>query len=162
MGVQKVQCAKVEAVQLKGNQVEGQKIEAVQEKIEGPVFSPMDDQKYNLSPYNKLMGHPSQQKSLYEGKLYRLQQGKWQIVTNAVLTPENFLNIKIINMTKIKIKAESQVNGTRMIKISTNTEDFFFSVYVQEQRELMAALIWAKLASMGRTCPFNDPFSNKI
>jgi len=75
-----------------------------------------------------------------------------------VLTPKAFLNINILSITKIKIKAESAVNGTRVIKISTATGEFFFSVMAQEQAEWMARILWAKMAAMGKQCPLNDAF----
>ena len=52
----------------------------------------------------------------------------------------------------MKVKAESQLNGTRIIKISTNIQDYFFSVMLQDQQEWMVRILWAKLTSMGKMC----------
>jgi hypothetical protein len=54
------------------------------------------------------------------------------------------------------------MNGTRVIKISTATGEFFFSVMAQDQAEWMARILWAKMAAMGKQCPLNDIFQGAI
>ena len=90
------------------------------------------------------------QDNLYMGKIFQRVNGQWHPIESAVLTPKAFLNINILLINKMKIKAESHINGTRMIKISTATGDFFFSVMAQDQAEWMTRILWAKLAAMGR------------
>ncbi len=63
----------------------------------------------------------------------------------------SFIGIPINAITKVKVKAESRIPGTRLLKISTNQSDFFFSVAAEQQSEWMTKLIWAKLTSMGCT-----------
>lgn len=45
-----------------------------------------------------------------------------------------------------------------MIKITTKNQDFFFSVIPEQQVEWMSRIIWAKLASLGKTCNVNEIF----
>lgn len=92
------------------------------------------------------------------GKVQQLVGTNWQAPVDAQLTADTFMNIKIAQITKLKIKAESRINGTRMIKISTGLQEHFFSVMAQDQIEWMSKLVWVKLASMGKICNINDNF----
>lgn len=49
-----------------------------------------------------------------------------------------------------------------MIKITTTTQDFFISVLLEQQAEWMARIIWAKLASLGKSCNVNELFEGSI
>lgn len=62
------------------------------------------------------------QEVLFTGKLFQLINGQHQPIEQARLTAEEFLNIKVVNIIKMKVKAESQINGTRVIKLSTNNQ----------------------------------------
>jgi hypothetical protein len=112
----------------------------------------------------ELMPNPNQkeQQILYQGDVYEQSNGKWNLVERAILTAKSFMNIEISAITKLKIKAESQVNGTRMLKICTDKGDHFFSVRVEEQAEWMMKLVWAKLISMGVMCKIVSNYSGQV
>lgn len=78
----------------------------------------------------------------------------WETIEEATITNEAFLDIDIASITKLKVKAESKMPGTRMLKISTIGQDYFFSIMVEQQVEWMASLVAAKLASLGKVCEF--------
>lgn len=99
---------------------------------------------------------------LFMGKVQQQVGFSWQSPVEAQLTTDTFMNIKIASITKIKIKAESRISGTKMIKISTTGQDYLFSVVAQEQIEWMSKLIWAKLAFMGKQCNINDNYDGHI
>ena len=85
------------------------------------------------------------------------------MVKNAVLTAQSFLNIKVFDITKLKIKAECQLSGTRLIKICTkNGQEHFFCVRAQDQADWMMKIVWAKLNSMGVRCKIMDQFRGKV
>ena len=73
------------------------------------------------------------------------------------------MNIKVVDITKLKIKAESQVPGTKMIKICTkNNQEYFFSVREKDQADWMMKIVWAKLNSMGIRCKIVDQFKGTV
>jgi hypothetical protein len=65
-------------------------------------------------------------------------------------------------MAKIKIKGNSEINLTRLIKISTFSAECFFSVFENQHVELGTKLIWAKLATMGKQCRLDEPFNGHV
>jgi hypothetical protein len=65
-------------------------------------------------------------------------------------------------MIKIKIKGQSEINLTRLIKISTYSGDTFFSVLENQQIELGTKIIWAKLTTMGKHSRLDQPFNGHI
>jgi hypothetical protein len=72
------------------------------------------------------------------------------------------MQTKITNITKMKIKLESCMNNTRMIKLTTTSGDLFFSVFAQEQPEWMARITWAKLATIGHIANLTEPYHGHI
>jgi len=65
------------------------------------------------------VSNQQQKQLLFFGKVQQLSGSIWQPAVDAQLTAETFMNIRIASITKLKIKAESRIGGTRMIKIST-------------------------------------------
>lgn len=73
------------------------------------------------------------QKVLYEGKLYQQSYGNWSEATGS-LTADNFLNYNMQRLSKIKVKYESHVPGTKVIKLTFDGHgDVFVSVPSQFQ-----------------------------
>jgi hypothetical protein len=58
------------------------------------------------------------------------------------------MNIPLSSITKLKIKAESSLRGTKLLKISAGNNDFFFSVRAQDQLQWTLALIYQKMITM--------------
>jgi hypothetical protein len=63
------------------------------------------------------------------------------------------MNIPLSSITKLKIKAESSLRGTKLLKISAGSNDFFFSVRAQDQLQWTLALIYQKMITMGQGPP---------
>jgi hypothetical protein len=114
------------------------------------------------NPYEAVNREPNLQEQLFVGKVWQQVKGEWEATEQAELTAETFFNIKILGITKMKIKAQSEVKGTRLIKISTHHQDFFFSVMAQEQIEWMTRILWAKMASMNRVISVTETFQGAI
>ena len=82
---------------------------------------------------------------------------------DSVLTADSFMKIKIHEITKVKVKADSHIAGTRMLKICTSkNEEFFFCVRKEEQADWMMKIVWAKLNSMGVRTKIAHHFRGKI
>lgn len=58
---------------------------------------------------------------LFQGEIYQRTGTRWQCVP-ASLTSQHFINIPLKVIDKLKIKAETQMNGTRIIKISSGAD----------------------------------------
>ena len=100
---------------------------------------------------------------MFEGDVYQKIYGKWQLINGGRLTVNKFINLKISELTKIKIKYASEIPNTRIVKLTMNAEgDAFFSMFKQSQVECSCRIIWAKLAAVGRLCNINDSFNGHI
>jgi hypothetical protein len=124
-----------------------------------------DNRRAELNQYAEvglLSDSQRDQQVLFQGDVYQQSGGKWNLVKGAILTSNSFMNIRVQNILKLKIKAESQVNGTRMLKITDRTGDHFFCVRVEEQVEWMMKIVWAKLISMGVMCKIVSQYSGHV
>ncbi len=66
-------------------------------------------------------------------------------------------------LSKIKVKHESHVPGTKVIKLTFDGHgDVFVSVPSQFQEEWMCQLIWVKLNSMGKSANLYDTFTGCV
>lgn len=59
------------------------------------------------------------------------------------------MSLPIEAINKIKIKAESQLQGTRVVKICAGAGEYFYSMPQQDQMKWMIGLIASKLQSLG-------------
>ena len=85
----------------------------------GPQMPDSQASKMITSQLGTPADSPNIKQMLFVGKLYQQANNKWNPIDNAELTAETFLNIKILDITKMKVKAESEINGTKIIKICT-------------------------------------------
>lgn len=90
----------------------------------------------------------SSQGIIFQGEVYERIGNRWQCLS-ASLTSQHFINLPLKAIDKIKIKAESQMKGTRVIKICSGTNEFFYSVPAQHQIQWMLNLFYAKMTVMG-------------
>ena len=68
---------------------------------------------------------------LYEGDTYIKINGEWTLHKEKV-TPKTFGALNIESMSKLKVKAQSSMGGTKLLKIKTDINGvktaFFYSV----------------------------------